>query len=241
MFFEYLGVGKWEGGCIVCRLVDPKAVLKRIANGVLSTISHEHGDREGLAALEALCPELFTKVALEDAHKKMGIRRCENDKPFDTQALVKFWDMPFDMKFVNLCWLQLFTPHLTQSQVANLVCKVGSEGIGGVVQLEIELRKYDILHEGVDRLFFEKGLPMHHLSIVSAPGSCSPETALDVVNLTRLYPGIKLGMEGGGGAGDHAGDAEQLRALHTCCISMDIMRYPVIAADGTTRTIDLAF
>jgi hypothetical protein len=246
MFFEYLGVGKWEGGCIVCRLVDPKAVLKRIANGVLSTISHDHGDREGLAALEALCPELFTKVALEDAHKKKGIRRCENDKPNDvllcrcTQALVKFWDMPFDMKFVNLCWLQLFTPHLTQSQVADLVREVGSEGIG-VVQLEIELRRYDILHEGVNRLFFEKGglSSMHHLSTVSAPGSFSLETALDVVNLMRLYPASKLGMEGGARGGAQGGADDVLRVMHTCPITHEVMHHPVVAADG--HTYDRAF
>ena len=217
MFFVYLGVGKWQGGCIVCRLVNVKTLVKRIAGGVLSAIPHVHGDREGRAALKALCPELFTKVALEDAHKKKGIRRCENDKPNDvllcqcTQALLRFWDMPFDMKFVNLCWLLLFTPHLTQPQVADLVRKVGSEGIG-VVQLKIELRRYDILRERVNGLFFERGglSSLHHLSTASTPESFALETALDVVRLMQLYPGSKLGMEGGarGGAGGGADDAE---------------------------------
>ena len=58
--FQHFKVGKWQGGCITCRLINVKKVQKRIEEGVLDDIPLD----QGLAALEALCPELFALVSL---------------------------------------------------------------------------------------------------------------------------------------------------------------------------------
>ena len=70
-FFHHIGVGPWEGGCIVCRLVDVKEVKKVIRTCVLPSLHFDNW----LDALEVLCPKLFADVSLDDAHAGNGIRR----------------------------------------------------------------------------------------------------------------------------------------------------------------------
>jgi hypothetical protein len=98
-FFNYLGVGPWEGGCVVCRLVDVKQVKDVIASGVLDSIPFDGVDN-WLRALEVLCPKLFTVVSLEEAHVAKGIRRHPDTGAVGdvllcpiTHALLTDWDI----------------------------------------------------------------------------------------------------------------------------------------------------
>jgi hypothetical protein len=103
-FAKHIGVGKYQIGCIICRLVKVKEVQKRIEEEVLCDVPFD----EGLDALEALCPELFALVSLDEANQGKGIRRDENGKIGDvllcpiTQTLLEFWDTPFDKEFPKL-------------------------------------------------------------------------------------------------------------------------------------------
>jgi hypothetical protein len=103
-FFQHIKVGKWQGGCISCRLIYVKKVQKRIAEGVLDDVPLD----QGLAALEVLCPELFALVSLEEANQGKGIRRDESGEIADvllcpiTQTVLEFFDTPFDKEFPKL-------------------------------------------------------------------------------------------------------------------------------------------
>jgi hypothetical protein len=101
-FFHHIGVGPWEGGCVVCRLVDLKQVKNANLSGDLDSIHLN----DWLGALKVLCPKLFAVVSLEEAHAGNGIRRDPvTDDVGDvllcpiTQVVVAEWDRPFDIKF----------------------------------------------------------------------------------------------------------------------------------------------
>ena len=100
-YFKHIKVGKWQGGCIICRLVNVKEVQKRVAGDALDGVMF----KQGLEALKILCPELFARVSLEDANQKKGIRRDKKGKIGDvllcriTQTLLEYWDTPYDNEF----------------------------------------------------------------------------------------------------------------------------------------------